>query len=226
MRRAITLVELLICIAIIMVLAGLIFPVMSAARFRAAETADISKMRQLGAASEVYCQDGGLPYLLDLAPLVLTKAVPDSILSSSNDRSRLGYHHAWRDSAITFPLPGQKEGLLWGHRVSFATPTGTYGVTEPKYRKWLGEDPTAGWLVNMSRAVSDGCDVVGTNEAGRDCGSYHRLLHDGSVQFRKSTGYSYRNGSGELITLTHHLFNFTDRAGTWIEEFHAERPSL
>ncbi|HLK61457.1 MAG TPA: prepilin-type N-terminal cleavage/methylation domain-containing protein [Chthonomonadaceae bacterium] len=57
MRRAFTLIELLIVIAIIAILAALLFPVFGAARAHARETVCLSNLRQIGQAITLYTQD-------------------------------------------------------------------------------------------------------------------------------------------------------------------------
>ena len=59
MRRGsgFTLIELLVVIAIIAVLAAILFPVFAQARSSASNTADMSNIRQLGAATMMYAQD-------------------------------------------------------------------------------------------------------------------------------------------------------------------------
>ncbi|HEY3265405.1 MAG TPA: DUF1559 domain-containing protein [Armatimonadota bacterium] len=57
MRKAFTLIELLIVIAIIAVLAALLFPVLARARERAKRTECISNLKQLGVAMGAYVSD-------------------------------------------------------------------------------------------------------------------------------------------------------------------------
>lgn len=57
MRKAFTLLEILIVVAIIAILAGLLFPILRSAKRRATETVDISNMRQLYMACTMYEQD-------------------------------------------------------------------------------------------------------------------------------------------------------------------------
>jgi len=55
--RAFTLIELLVVIAIIAILAAILFPVFAQAKLAAKQTGDISQMRQLGTATQLYLAD-------------------------------------------------------------------------------------------------------------------------------------------------------------------------
>jgi len=59
-----TLIELLVVVAIVALLAALLFPVFAKARARGRQTACLSNLRQLGLATSQYCQDydGHYPY--------------------------------------------------------------------------------------------------------------------------------------------------------------------
>lgn len=57
MKRAFTLIELLVVIAIIAILAAILFPVLAQAREAAKVSVDISNMKQLGLATEMYITD-------------------------------------------------------------------------------------------------------------------------------------------------------------------------
>ncbi len=56
-KRAFTLIELLVVIAIIAILAAILFPVFSQARAKARSAADMSNVRQIGMAIQMYVQD-------------------------------------------------------------------------------------------------------------------------------------------------------------------------
>ncbi len=62
-RPAFSLVELLIVLAILSLLAGILFPVLAQGREKARQTTCLSNMKQLGLAAELYLQDwdGGFP---------------------------------------------------------------------------------------------------------------------------------------------------------------------
>lgn len=56
-RRAFTLIELLVVIAIIAILAAILFPVFASAKIAAKKTADLSNMKQLSMAANMYMAD-------------------------------------------------------------------------------------------------------------------------------------------------------------------------
>src|SRR5262244_475443 len=56
-RRAFTLIELLVVIAIIAILAALLLPVLSKAKQRSRQAADLNNLRQLGIAVNLYTSD-------------------------------------------------------------------------------------------------------------------------------------------------------------------------
>lgn len=209
-----------------MILAAVIIPVVSKSKYQALETTEISNLRQIGLAGSLYRDEYGVNQLLDLAPLVHTGVLDPKLLSTAADPTALGYHHEYRDRDILSEVaPGNKKGALWGYRVSFATPVGTYGVPEKRYARWLTDDPTAGWVVSLSRALRDGCAIDGDrNEAGRTCGAYLRPTNDGSVLFRHSRDYMVTYENGDVYWVTDHLFTFTDRAEQWVKEYRITPP--
>ncbi len=66
-----TLIELLVVIAIIAILAAILFPVFSQARRKARQVSDISNLRQMGTATQMYTQDYDefwAPIAIDVQP--------------------------------------------------------------------------------------------------------------------------------------------------------------
>ncbi len=66
-RNGFSLIELLVVLAIIAILAALLFPVYAQARFRSYGTVCASNLHQLGIATQLYCSDydGGLMHAVD-----------------------------------------------------------------------------------------------------------------------------------------------------------------
>jgi prepilin-type N-terminal cleavage/methylation domain-containing protein/prepilin-type processing-associated H-X9-DG protein len=78
-RKGFTLVELLVVVAIIAILAGILYPVFSQARAKAQQTACAANVKQLGTAIQIYVQD----YDETFPPVYIDPAnrtIPDSTL--------------------------------------------------------------------------------------------------------------------------------------------------
>ncbi len=67
MKKAFTLVEILVVIAILAIIAAILFPVLSRAKVSAKDSASLSNLRQIGQSSLLYAADSGdtLPYCPD-----------------------------------------------------------------------------------------------------------------------------------------------------------------
>lgn len=63
MKKAFTLIELLVVIAIIAILAAILFPVFAQAKVAAKKAADISNMKQIGVAMQIYMADNDDVYM-------------------------------------------------------------------------------------------------------------------------------------------------------------------
>jgi prepilin-type N-terminal cleavage/methylation domain-containing protein len=85
-RRAFTLIELLVVIAIIAILAAILFPVFAQAKEAAKKTADLSNMRQISLATQMYLNDSDdrlFFYASYAAGLTVSRSRTGAIMPSS-----------------------------------------------------------------------------------------------------------------------------------------------
>lgn len=108
--RGFTLIELLVVIAIIAVLAAILFPVFASVKEKANAASCASNLRQLGAATSLYCEanDGKYP-------------CQDAMKTSSG--SDYGYIHGWREM-IFRNWAGEILPYIKNERVYFCPSTG------------------------------------------------------------------------------------------------------
>lgn len=138
MRRAFTLIELLVVIAIIAILAAILFPVLATAKATAKKATDISNLKQLGLAFNMYLADNDevYPPLVYSGPQNQTR--PNNfgqfrwpwllypytrsfqVFWSPLDTDRPDY----RDMSWNHPLNGYRFGLLpsWGYNAAAFSP--------------------------------------------------------------------------------------------------------
>lgn len=79
-RTGFTLIELLVVMAIIAILAGLIFPVFAAAKEKGRRSKCMHNLKQIGVAFELYCQDYDTEYV---APVYLGRLYPRYVTASA-----------------------------------------------------------------------------------------------------------------------------------------------
>lgn len=111
--KAFTLIELLVVIAIIAILAAILFPVFAQAKTAAKKTAELSNMKQLGTAIQIYLADNDDVYpttsVYDFTDITVYWAFRLVPYTKNADISR----------SPVDALPGF-DGSAWGHFMSLA----------------------------------------------------------------------------------------------------------
>ncbi|GIV01691.1 MAG: hypothetical protein KatS3mg015_0521 [Fimbriimonadales bacterium] len=165
-RRGFTLVELLVVIAIIAILAAILFPVFAQAKVSAKQTGEVTGLRQLGMAFDMYRQDydGGYVPLYWIGPPGQTK--PDNygifrwpwILSDYTSSLDIFFSPAdaeglhFRNQRATDPYWGYLFGLVpsWGYNSLTFSPPGLEQGTFAPIRDSAVEDPSGTLLLASS----------------------------------------------------------------------------
>jgi prepilin-type N-terminal cleavage/methylation domain-containing protein len=164
-KLAFTLVELLICLFIILVIAAITFPIVTASKRKGYETSNISKLRQIGVAWVLYSSDNSEIYPL-IKTLYESNSIPRSELVSKCDENSSG----WANMGFAF-FPSKVSVV---DRITYTGKNFSLDDVE------LGK--ARGW------AVIPGCNAkMFGNQSVRKAefvGKYQRLNMDGSVVVR------------------------------------------
>lgn len=173
--RALTLVECLVCIAIIGILAAIVLPTMIRARRSAFLTDDISRMRQFGVAAQMYMDsnpNGGT--LGHLKPLLDQDLVPHSLTYSPLDPTSRGWVNSFLEyQSKTIPQARQR---IYTYPQSYF---GFHDLFPSVYDiETFKQKPGApGWLV----AVSPNTEMNPSVPFAMLGGPIFRLTFDGAV---------------------------------------------
>jgi len=112
MKKAFTLIELLVVIAIIAILAAILFPVFAQAKAAAKQTQNLSNMKQIGTAAQIYIADYDDTYPAD--PLI--DHCPSDPTLSVGDIDRWGNYY-WM--FLFQPYTKMKTGMVGGVKENF-----------------------------------------------------------------------------------------------------------
>lgn len=179
-RSAVSLVELIIVIGIVLVLAGVLAPVLADSKRAGLWAVDMSNMRQISAAMHIYEENQG-EMALGTAPLVYTNLIPKEICISGLDRTRIGLANVVGEELIANnPEPERLRYLIRPYKSSYLG-YWDYGWTRDKFRKEVEGYPAPGVLI--STVESDFKKHLGHTVPAS--GKYLRLLLDGSVVVRQ-----------------------------------------
>ena len=213
-RRAFTLVELLVVVAILAILAAILFPVFAQAKMRGKATVALSNSRTIGLGTQLYMSEtddvfplvshGGASWIANLQPYVGGKI----LYRLGEDRSR-----NWET-----PLPGETATRRCSYAVSAylgngeGTAKGVSQVERPAETIYLAEyrDEKTGDHVHPMCWEPHGCDFSGVHYAiasetevakARYLGGSHYTFTDGHAKWMRFAGtYSGTAGGPDLWT--------------------------
>jgi prepilin-type N-terminal cleavage/methylation domain-containing protein len=166
--RGFTLIELLVVIGIVALLAAILLPVFTQARIAAKRTTDVSNLRQIGVAHELYASAFDDVYCYSPPHLVDTGFAPTGILASQLDPTSEGL--------------GELERLASEPRDNFTNQPLNYKLSYLFILVVVGDpasyirDASDGWLVSEA----DGRHPP-TIQAHHYSGDYLRLTMSGAV---------------------------------------------
>jgi prepilin-type N-terminal cleavage/methylation domain-containing protein len=169
--RAFTLIELLTVIAIICLLAAVLFPVLVHARRRAYEPQCISNLRQIGMAFRMYMQDYDNQRPEQLYKLVPAYLSTPQMLVCPADRTGNYAYLDWGSKNTT--------GTLWPYPQSY-----DYFQPNPQEWRFLEErGPQSGYLIDRNHDEAEGLTRV--RKVPSLAGHTLRLNLDGSAVSRE-----------------------------------------
>jgi prepilin-type N-terminal cleavage/methylation domain-containing protein len=204
--RGFTLVELLIVIGCICLLAAILFPVFSRAKYRALETTEISEMRQLGVAQGIYAADTGEQFC-SVDQLLQSGLIPKPICLSPLDRMPNGLandymsflaKHSNLYASLLLPYPETFVGFR------------ELGYSRQSFTDNVLTQPGAGWLVSLTRTTGATPKIWDSMLTGY----YRRLEMDGSVQLKPQVTFPYMGSTAQ-----HPIFWFMDVSDEWKIDF-------
>jgi len=181
--------------AVILVLAALVFPVMGAAKRRADATDDIAKLHQIGLAATLYHEQNG-SYPTTVSVLVDSNLITHHAAVSRADNYRLGMANEFikGNPSATSKLTDYKRSYLG---------TSDIGIQPRAFNDQIQGQQSAGWLIDiLSLERPQGVGLAAME------GKYLRLLLDTSVQtksLRKIEGKA-SNGARKVSVSTFMLF--------------------
>lgn len=167
-----TVIEVVIIATIILILFGIILNITLAAKAKSKATVDISNLRQLAIAAELYAGQNDDLFPLSAASLAIADPKLQSIVTSPVDNYAGGYLQAFWAS-ISYPLNQRPNPDFPVSYVGAADG----GFTKQTLHSKNSEDATSGWLILLLRSKE-----VRPNSAYPRYGIYHRLNFDGSVK--------------------------------------------
>ncbi|MDX2065008.1 MAG: prepilin-type N-terminal cleavage/methylation domain-containing protein [Fimbriimonadaceae bacterium] len=157
MKKAFTLIELLVVIAIIAILAAILFPVFAQAKAAAKQTQNLSNMKQIGTAAQMYIADYDDTYPSD----PLFEFCPSDPSLGVGDIDRWGNYY-W--PFLFQPYTKQQPTDITRGRNNFyfspLAPTTNPQVLSGSRSACIWPQPAQSWGLNCSAFDGAGCDAI------------------------------------------------------------------
>jgi len=211
-HRGITLIEVIVTLAIILVLAAILLSTFNSAKGKANSTSDISKMKQLGAAGALYNETYG-EFPMSTIPLVQLKMVQNELVASNLDPFPRGLANYVCEDPINNLDP--KPGYSTVYKRSFIGPA-EFAVPEFAFNKFVKGKEGSGWLIELSTARA-GQKFKGGELIMQRVGPYKRLLFDTSVVIRQARDVIVMD-DGKPASFRNGQMFFTDNPETLIPD--------
>ncbi|MEX2243579.1 MAG: type II secretion system protein [Fimbriimonadaceae bacterium] len=206
-NRGLSLVEILVVTAILAVVAGILIPVLLSSKRQAGLAVDISNLRQIGQAAEIYRQDTDGAWPLTVFPLLdggILKG--DQILRSPLDATPSGMSYLF---SLEWETPAYQRTDVFVSYVGVLQ----VGLDRDYFESDIRPATNPGWLVNLTST-----ERYRPNSKIR-IGRYHRLFLDGSVAVRHIGLVSAFNPNvGSAERMYHTALLFVDEEPEWLKE--------
>lgn len=208
-RKGFTLIELLTVIAIIAILAAILFPVFSRAREQARQTSCFSNMHQIYVALRIYREDNNkypsalLGFVQNVAPTgqqatFYTGAGNPAQISSLNYKPLISGQKYMNNDPSAFACPDTTH-----NRVEDVSPTGITMAVYP------ANVPLAGTVFNFTQMVKDNCCRV--VPVGSPAYFYKYDSYDAGPQVN-AQGVVQKDATGQPIWELHYALDWTGAA--------------
>jgi prepilin-type N-terminal cleavage/methylation domain-containing protein len=178
MRRAFSLIEILVVVAIIAILVAIVLPALIKSKKSAVGASDISDMHQMSLAAAIYHSDYSC-WPRGTADLVSLRLAPKDLCASANDRVAEGM--ANQVAYVYQGVGGERNRLVVDYKSTFIGQR-ECRVNDDVVRQWVEPGTNGGWLIDMT--MSDLPENGGHFGIMNATGRYRRLMYDGSVGFK------------------------------------------
>ncbi|MFZ4508061.1 MAG: type II secretion system protein [Fimbriimonas sp.] len=205
-RRAYTLIEILVAIAIIGVMSALILSSLAQSKRSGQSASETEMMRQLGQAAAIYAENDGVRPR-GTAELLATGLIGKSLCVSPLDRTPEGMANLVSETSYFGLDKATNDGRRRDYRTSYFGPW-DLGYSQRYLNELTETSPNAGWLISLGSGL-----LPRGREIPRE-GQYRRLLNDGAVVVRQIRSVQTPNGGARAWQ-----FFFADYSDEWLLDY-------